>query len=84
MITDDIIKQKISELTKLPVDSIEDEKPLTSLVADSFVLVELMLTLQEEYSIFLSQDEMENILNIRNLLDLIRQKHTETQSLSIA
>ena len=84
MISYDTIKQKISSFTKLPVENIADTQPLSSLVADSFILVELMLTLQEEYAISLSQEEMESIVNVNDLIHLIQQKTLTNESLSIA
>ena len=84
MISRHSIKQKIANFTKQPIDNIEDEKPISALVADSFMLVELMLTLQEEYSISLSQAEMENIITIHNLIRFIQQKTEDKISISIA
>jgi acyl carrier protein len=59
---------------KFPVNKVSDDKPLTELVADSFIFVELLLTLQEEFAVELSQEDLENVHVVSDLLHLLRRK----------
>ncbi len=68
------IKQKIAQFTKLPMDSITDDKEITELVSDSFMLVELLLSIQEQFQIELEQEDLEQVITIGELLELIEQK----------
>ncbi len=74
MLNRDQVRQQLAEFIKFPVSSVTDDKKLTELVADSFVLIELMLTLQEDLNIELVQEDLENIYRVSDLLDLILLK----------
>lgn len=84
MLTIENIRAKLSDFTKIPINKIQDDMQLTELVADSFVLVELMLTLQEDFSIHLSQQELENVHCIADLLQLLESKSNHKLTYSAA
>lgn len=71
------IRQKIAQFTKLSVASITDDKEITDLVSDSFMLVELLLSIQEQFKIELEQEDLEQVISVRQLLTLIQQKLTQ-------
>ncbi len=75
MITEHDIKQSIAQFTKQPIDNISNEKPIANLVADSFMLVELMLTLQEQYNVHFDQQELEQVKSTGQLVTNIINKH---------
>lgn len=64
----------ISRLTHHKVESINPETSLTQLVPESFVLIELMIELQEQYDILITQDEMMGIKTVGDLSLLLSSK----------
>ena len=80
----DEIKKKIAALTKLPIDSISDDKEISDLVSDSFMLVELFLSIQEQFQIELDQEDLEHVITVRQLLMLIQEKREQADKLQFA
>lgn len=70
MIKHDII-ESISTFTKIPVTKLDESTKLVDLVADSFVLVELVLTLQEDLGVCLSQEDLDNVRTISELCNVM-------------
>lgn len=77
----DEIKQKIAQLTKLPAGSISDDKEIAELVADSFMVVELFLSIQEQFQIELEREDLEQVITVRQLLELIQEKLVQADKL---
>ncbi|MCP5245547.1 MAG: acyl carrier protein [Burkholderiales bacterium] len=80
----DEIKQKIATLTRLSIDSISDDKEISDLVSDSFMLVELFLSIQEQFQIELDQEDLEHVITVRQLLTLIQEKLAQADKLQCA
>lgn len=80
----DEIKKKIATLTKLPIDSISDDKEISELVSDSFMLVELFLSIQEQFQIELDQEDLEKVITVHQLLTLIQEKLAQADKLQFA
>lgn len=76
------IRQRLAEHTKFPLSKVTDDKLLTELVADSFIFVELLLTLQEDFGIELSQEDLEHVHVVGDLLHLLRRKLPNGEALS--
>lgn len=68
------IKTKISEFAKIPLSKIEDNKEITELVADSFMLVEMMLNLQEEFEIELEQEDLVDVKTVLDMVSMVQDK----------
>lgn len=81
MDNNDYIRQRLAEHIKLPVTKVTDDRLLTELVADSFLFVELLLTLQEDFNIELGQEDLETVHVVGDLLDLLRRKLPDDKSL---
>ena len=54
-----------------PVTKLLDETQLTDLVTESFVLVEMVIELQEEFGIRLVQDDLRDVKTVRHLVDVL-------------
>ena len=69
----DVEKVKISMARFLnqPVTKLLDETLLTDLVTESFVLVEMVIELQEEFGIRLVQDDLRDVKTVRHLVDVL-------------
>jgi acyl carrier protein len=74
------IKQQLAEFTKIPLARIDDDAAITDLVSDSFMLVEMLLILQDHFSIELEQEDLEEVVTVAQLIDLVKKKMTTAQS----
>jgi acyl carrier protein len=65
------IKGQVANFLKIPANRMDDTMRLTSIVPDSFMLVELLIQLQEQYGMRLAQADLENISTVSDLTELI-------------
>jgi acyl carrier protein len=70
MIDPEAIKGKMAEFLKAPPERLEDSASLVSLVQESFVLVQLVLELEEEFDVRLVQEDLRDV---RTVGDLVHQ-----------
>ena len=64
------VRGRIAEIIGQPLDRIQDQEQLTNLVTSSFLLVELIIDLQDEFEVRFGQAEMQDVKNVGQLLDL--------------
>jgi len=82
----DTVKRKIADYLKLSPDVLQDNSELATIVPDSFLLVELLIELQEDYDIRLVQADLQNVKSLSDLALLIAaraQGHTASESSSL-
>ena len=72
------VKQALAKFLKLPADQIADTMELKGLVRDSFMLVELLIELQEEFGVRLCQTDAEQLHTVAELTGLIAERARET------
>jgi acyl carrier protein len=72
----DTIKSRISEILKQPLARLTDDTQLVDLVSDSFALVDLVIQLQEDFDIFLVQQDLKDVGTIGDLLKVIQSRST--------
>ena len=77
MKTKEQFKTRMSEILNIPEDSLNDDADLTSLVNNSFILVELMIELQEECGVCFGQADMRDVKTVGQLIDLFFQQMGE-------
>lgn len=65
------IVEKIAQLVRRPIGDIREDRQLRELVQDSFTLVEVVIDLEEEFGVHLSQDDFAKIVTVRDLVDFI-------------
>lgn len=68
------LKATLARLLQLDVAKIQPEVPLKDLVTESFILIELVISLQEELDIVLLHEEFEPVRTVQDLLDLVERK----------
>ena len=68
------IKERMSEILNQPRDALDNEAELTSLVTSSFVLVEMIIELQEELGVRFGQADMEEVSTVGQLVDLFADR----------
>lgn len=64
-------RKRIGEILEQAPEAIVDDAVLTSLVNSSFLLVELVIELQEEFDVRFHQADMNEVSTVGQLIDLI-------------
>lgn len=70
-VTFELVAQRISETLSIPVTDLSRETTLRDLAADSFMLVEMAVDLQEEFDAMFTQAELREVANLGQLVDLL-------------
>ena len=68
------VKQRMAALLKQPVERLEDGRVLTDLVAESFLLIEMVIQLQEDLHIRLVQDDLNDVKTVDDLVQVVLVK----------
>jgi acyl carrier protein len=71
-------KETLAEIIKQPVDRLGDDVLLSNLVTDSFLLVDMVIELQEEFAVFLVQEDLKTVKSVGDLIELFDAKSRET------
>ena len=74
MLQANLIKENISSFLKVPLTSLQDSKVLTELVSDSFILVEMVMFLQDELHVRLIQDDIKDIKTVGDFVRVFQEK----------
>ena len=74
------VRNKIAELLGREPAVVTDEAVLADLVHSSFLLVELVIELQEEFGVRFHQSDMHAIATIGQLLDLVDARMGKIES----
>lgn len=64
----------MAHFLKQPISRLEDETELTTLVAESFVLVEMVIELQEEFGVRFVQEDLKNVKSVGQLTQLFASR----------
>ena len=67
----DSVRAKIAEVLGHKAEVIMNDAVLTDLVNNSFVLVELVIELQEEFDVRFQQADMNEVKTVGALIDLV-------------
>lgn len=68
------IKGHMSAFLKLPADRLDDARVLTDLVVESFVLVEMVIDLQEEFGVRVVQEDLKDVRTVGDLAALFASR----------
>ena len=71
------ILETMAGFLKKPIDSLKDDALLTDLVTQSFMLVEMVIELQEEFRVRFGQEELKQVRTVADLLDLMESVGTK-------
>lgn len=74
-------KQKMSEILRIPIERIEDEALLSELVCDSFALIDMVIELQDEFEVFLVQDDLKDVKTVAQLIGVLESHRTSSSVL---
>jgi acyl carrier protein len=67
------VREKIATFLNQPPTAISDDATLTSLVPESFLLVELVIELQEEFGVRLMQDDLKDVKTVNDLATVVER-----------
>lgn len=71
----DKIRELIAKQLNKPLDSITDDKEIVKdLGADSLDVVEMLMNLEEEYNISVSEEEAANLRTVGDIIKVIDEK----------
>ncbi len=68
------ITAKIAEVLRLPEATVSEDISLQDLTVDSFVLVELVVELQEEFGVHFVQEDLPAIKTIGDVVRLVNER----------
>ncbi|GAB4355114.1 MAG: acyl carrier protein [Candidatus Abyssubacteria bacterium] len=72
-ISEEKIKQLIAEKLEIGMEQLTDDaKFIDDLGADSLDVVELIMTLEDEFNIEITDEDAEKIVTVRNAIDFIK------------
>ena len=71
------VRAKIAAILDRPIEDIHDDAALGDLVMSSFLFVELVIELQEEFNVNFVQEDMDGLNTAANLLDLVVTRMSE-------
>jgi len=71
-ITTEAVLGRIAELPVVPASELAPQTPIRELVRESFMLVELVIDLQEEFGTYFSQEDLREIGTIGELVALLQ------------
>jgi len=74
MVDRESVKQKLAAFLKQPVARLSDDVLLSDLVADSFVLVEMVIELQEEFGVRFVQEDLKGVKTLGDLTALFESR----------
>ena len=82
MFDKDAVKEKIASFLKQPISRLQDDALLTNLVVESFILVEMIIELQDVFEVRLVQEDMKDVKTVGALTDLFVSRRKNTPLLS--
>ena len=65
------IRGAIARFLKKPIERVTDGTMLVDLVQESFVLVEMVIELQETFGVRFGQAELSNVKSVGELIELV-------------
>ena len=71
-VTFEAVTERISAILSVPVERLSADSTLADLAADSFLLVEMVVDLQEEFDAIFTQADLRQISKLSELVDLLQ------------
>jgi acyl carrier protein len=65
------VVERIAEVVRRPVATVTPDTALAELAVDSFVLVELVLELQDEFRVRFDHHDVQSLRTVRDVLELV-------------
>ena len=72
------IKKNIGDFLNKEIELLGDDVELRSLVHDSFILIELVMRLQEDFVVRINQDDLVEVKTVGQLTEVILKKKSNS------
>jgi acyl carrier protein len=73
VITYEIVASRAAQVLRVPVSSLSPSTTLADLPADSFLLVEMIVDLQEEFGAAFTQARLRSVVTLADLVSLLNE-----------
>jgi acyl carrier protein len=70
----DRVLERVAEVLRRPPAMVSMDTELSQLAADSFVLVELVLELQDEFRVRFDHDDVQGLRTVGDVVDLVEAR----------
>ena len=70
----DRVLERVAEVLRRPVAMLSMDTELSQLAADSFLLVELVLDLQDEFRVRFDHDDVQGLRTVGDVVDLVEAR----------
>ncbi len=77
----DEVAGQLSTTLSIPVENLTPTTTLADLAADSFLLVEAVIDLQEEFNTMFNQMQLREVTNLGELVELLQRSKVAPESL---
>lgn len=74
MLDNNQIKTRISQILSVPTEKITDNAVLQELVMDSFILIDMVIDLQNTFNIRLNQEDLIPVKTVGDLITVMNSK----------
>ena len=68
------VLDRIAEVLHRPIGSVSLNADLSTVAADSFVLVEMVIELQDEFGVRFDHEDMANLRTVGDVVELVQQR----------
>lgn len=68
------VLDRIAEVLHRPAGSVGMDAELSTVAADSFVLVEMVIELQDEFGVRFDHDDMAQLRTVGDVVELVQQR----------
>lgn len=74
MISEQGIKEIMTTFLKVAVEDLQDETILTDLGVESFVLIEMLISLQDQLNVIINQEDLQYVTTVGDLVGVFIAK----------
>jgi len=74
MLDNNQIKTHISQILNVPAEKITDNAALQELVIDSFILIDMVIDLQNTFNVRLNQEDLIPVKTVGDLISVMNSK----------
>lgn len=74
MLDNNKVKTRISEILNVPLERVTDSVALQDLVIDSFILIDMVIDLQNTFQVRLNQEDLIPVKTVGDLLTVLNSK----------
>jgi len=74
MLDSNKIKTRISQILGVPTEKVTDNAVLQELVIDSFILIDMVIDLQNTFNIRLNQEDLVPVKTVGDLISVMKSK----------